>query len=269
MPLADLVGPGVAARPRGAPVNAAAGLHPRDPRADPHRETAEARASSTRPEGRMLREGETFRFPELADALERSAPEGPEPSTAASRGGARRLVIERGRHPRPRRPRRLRGDRARARPRAVPRHRGPHQPAAVLGRDPDRLRLGLLERLGERSGSEQLVAAMERGQRGARRGVRRRALRAASGASATGRASSRRRRCAPSRAGPGPARLDHPHHGRSTATGGCASVTCSNGSGSGVLVPGTGRPRSTTCSARRTSTRSASTRSRRAGGCRR
>ena len=47
-----------------------------------------------------------------------------------------------------------------------------------------------------------------------------------------------------------PARLDHPHH-RRRRQGMCAAVTCSNGAGSGVFVPGTA-VHSTTCSASRT-----------------
>ena len=47
VPLAELVGPGVRARPRGRAGQRRAGLHPRHPRADP-RAAGRARASSTR-----------------------------------------------------------------------------------------------------------------------------------------------------------------------------------------------------------------------------
>ncbi len=67
--------PGVRLAREGAPVTASRPLlessaHPHAP----HR-TREVYA----PEGRLLREGETFRFPELAEALERFAAEGAEP----------------------------------------------------------------------------------------------------------------------------------------------------------------------------------------------
>ena len=56
------------------------------------------------------------------------------------RGGRRRARERAGRDADARRPRGLRGDPARADPRRLPRPRGVHEPAAVGGRDPHRLR---------------------------------------------------------------------------------------------------------------------------------
>ena len=77
MPLADLVGAGVRLAREGAPVNAEqayildilAPIHDRLPG------TRELYA----PGGRPLREGDVFRFAELAEALERFGAEGAEP----------------------------------------------------------------------------------------------------------------------------------------------------------------------------------------------
>ncbi len=70
-----------------------------------------------------------------------SAPTAPSPSTAArSRRPISAWVLERRRHARRRRPGGLRADRAGAGRGQLPRARDAHQPAAVLGRDPDRLR---------------------------------------------------------------------------------------------------------------------------------
>ena len=127
------------AGPRGGAGQRRAGLHPRHPRPDP-RAAARGPASSTRPAGGRCGEGDVFRFPELAEALERFGAEGRGAVLPRrGRGGAQRLRRRARRHPRPRRPRRLRGDRAAADPGAVPRHRGADQPAALLRRDPDRL----------------------------------------------------------------------------------------------------------------------------------
>ena len=78
VPLAELVGPGDPRSPA------------RAPRSTPSRPTSStssrrstsgcrARASCTRRRGGTLREGEVFRFPELAEALERFGAEGAEP----------------------------------------------------------------------------------------------------------------------------------------------------------------------------------------------
>jgi gamma-glutamyltranspeptidase/glutathione hydrolase len=230
-PAADLVGAGVRLARKGAPVNAEQAyileiLWPIHRRLD---ETRQLYA----PEGRPLGEGDVFRFPELAEALERFGAEGAEPfhrgeiATAlsgyvAAHGGtlgatdlAEYEAIERS-------------------PVAVP-FRG----AEVLTNPPPSAggiliaySLGLLERLGETSGPEQLVAAMGaansargkefaeglygEGLEGALLDSERLDLRAGDLLGST------------------------THIAVLDGEGMCASVTCSNGSGSGVLVPGTG-----------------------------
>ena len=93
------------------------------------------------PGGRPLREGDDVPLPGArrgARTLRRRR--GGAVLPRRGRGGAQRLRGRARRHPRPRRPRRLRGDRAARRSRApLPRRRGADQPAALLGRDPDRL----------------------------------------------------------------------------------------------------------------------------------
>ena len=121
MPLAELVAPGGrAARATGVEVNAEQAYLFEILDADPRPTTPEARALYA-PDGPAARARATlFRFPELADALERLGAEGPEPfyrGDVARRGRATGCV-ERGGTLGARRPRRLRADRARARSRA-------------------------------------------------------------------------------------------------------------------------------------------------------
>jgi gamma-glutamyltranspeptidase/glutathione hydrolase len=231
VPLAELVGPGRRLAAEGAPVNAEqayilrilAPIHERLPG------TRELYA----PAGRTLREGELFRFPELAEALERFGAEGAEPfyrgEVAAALSG---FVVEGGG---------TIGGGDLASYEVVERRpiRVPFRGTEVLTNPPPSsggilvaFCLGLLERLGERSGPEQLVAAMG----------------AANDA--------RGEEFAEALYGVGletsfldPSGLDRlagdllgstTHISVLDAGGTCASVTCSNGSGSGVLVPGTG-----------------------------
>jgi gamma-glutamyltranspeptidase / glutathione hydrolase len=204
MPLAELVKPGTRLAREGAPVN------PEQAYILDILEPIHARLPGTRelyaPDGRTLREGEPFRFAELAEALERFGAEGAEPF--------------------------CRGEVAEALSDYVIEHGGTLGQAdftgyAVIEREPIRASfrgtevltnpppssggtliaycLSQLERLGESSGPEQLVAAMS-------------AANAARGdllGSTT-------------------------HISVLDGDGMCANVTCSNGSGSGVLVPGTG-----------------------------
>ncbi|MFP5389226.1 MAG: gamma-glutamyltransferase family protein [Thermoleophilia bacterium] len=204
MPLAELAKPGVRLAREGAPVN------PEQAYILDILEPIHARLPGTRelyaPQGRTLREGELFRFAELADALERFGAEGAEPFCRGEVAEALSAhVLERG---------------------------GTLGPAdfanyEVIGREPIRASfrgtevltnpppssggtliaycLDLLERAGESSGPEQLVAAM-----GAANDARGDLLGSTTHVSV----------------------LD--------GDGMCANVTCSNGSGSGVLVPGTG-----------------------------
>ena len=231
VPLADLVGPGIRLAREGAPVNAEqayildilAPIHERLPG------TRELYA----PGGRPLREGDLFRFGELAEALERFGAEGAEPFCRGELAAALSdFVVANGGTL-------GRGDFAAYE--AIERKpiRMPFRGAEVLTNPPPSsggilvaFSLGLLERLGERSGPEQLVAAMDAANR--RRGVE----------------------FAEALYGEGmeagflePAGLDlvaadllgsTTHISVLDGEGMCASVTCSNGSGSGVLVPGTG-----------------------------
>jgi gamma-glutamyltranspeptidase/glutathione hydrolase len=229
--LADLVGPGIRLAREGAPVNAEQAyildiLAPIHDRLDGTRELYA-------PEGRLLREGDEFRFGELAEALERFGAEGAEPFCRGEVAAALSdFVVANGGTL-------GRGDLAAYE--AIERKpiRAPFRGAEVLTNPPPSsggiliaFSLGLLERLGERSGPEQLVAALAaandlRGEEFAEalyeEGMEAGFLE--------------------------PAGLDRAagdllgsttHISVLDGEGMCASVTCSNGSGSGVLVPGTG-----------------------------
>jgi gamma-glutamyltranspeptidase/glutathione hydrolase len=231
VPLAELVKPGVRLAREGAPVNAEQAyildiLEPIHARLEGTRELYA-------PAGRTLREGDLFRFPELAEALERFGVEGAEPfyrgevATALSD-----YVVE---HGGTLGPADLAGYEAIERLPIRTSFRGTEvltNPPPSSGGILIAYCLGLLERLGESSGPEQLVAAM-----GAANDARGEAF-------------------AEALYGEGleaslldPAALDlaagdllgsTTHISVLDRDGTCASVTCSNGSGSGVLVPGTG-----------------------------
>jgi gamma-glutamyltranspeptidase/glutathione hydrolase len=231
VPLADLVKPGIRLAREGAPVNAEQAyiLDILEP--------IHARLPGTRelyaPAGRTLREGEVFRFAELAGALERFGAEGAQPF--------------------------CRGEVAAALSDYVVRHGGTLGPADLAGyeaieRQPIRTAfrgtevltnpppssggiliaycLGLLERLGERSGPEQIVAAM-----GAANDARGEAFAEALYGEGV-EASLLDARLLDTTAGD--LLGSTTHISAIDRDGMCASVTCSNGSGSGVLVPGTG-----------------------------
>jgi gamma-glutamyltranspeptidase/glutathione hydrolase len=204
MPLAELVVPAVRLAREGAPVNREqayildilAPIHDRLPG------TRELYA----PRGRTLREGETFRFPELAEALERLAAEGVVPFYRGEVAAALSdFVVEHGGTL-------GRGDlaayaaiertpvRARFRGTEVLTNPPPSAGGTLIVYALDRL-----QQLGPVSGPEQLVAAMDAANE----------HRAGLLGSTT-------------------------HISVIDADGMCAAVTCSNGSGSGVLVPGTG-----------------------------
>ena len=90
MPLAELAAPAARLARDGRRGERRAGVLHRDPGADPH-PLPRRRRRSTRPSGQLLREGDIFRFPELADALERLGAEGAEPFYRGdvARGGRR------------------------------------------------------------------------------------------------------------------------------------------------------------------------------------
>ncbi len=205
------------------------------------------------PDGKQLVEGDTFHYPEMADALERFAAKGAEPfyrgevarkvcEWVRERGGTLGMEDMAAYEPIEREPvtASFRGHRVLTNP-------PPSSGGLLIGYS-----LDLLERLSARSGVEEIVAASEAAN--ARRSddfhqglhdpdyVRRFldsdldevAERIQGGEWVGGHGG----------AG-GPA--DPPDHIGSTthlavmdADGNCASVTCSNGTGSGVVVPGTG-----------------------------
>jgi gamma-glutamyltranspeptidase / glutathione hydrolase len=213
--------------------------------------TPEAAALFT-PEGKQLVEGDVFRYPEMADALERFAAEGSEPfyrgETARAvcdwvreRGGTLGMDDMAAYEPVEREP-----VSARFRGHVVLTNPPPSSGGILIGYS-----LGLLERLGDRSGVEELVAASEAAN--AQRSddfheglhdeeyVKRFlatdldavAARIRDGEWVGGHGGA---------GGPG----DSDRLGSTThisvldADGNCASVTCSNGTGSGVVVPETG-----------------------------
>jgi gamma-glutamyltranspeptidase/glutathione hydrolase len=248
MPLTRLAGPGARLGREGVPITPEHAyfhelLHPI------LTATPEA-AALYEPEGRPLREGETFRFPEMSDALDRFAAEGAEPfytgevgqrvcEWVRERGGTLGLddmaayeAIERTPSSA-----RFRGTDVLSNP--------PPSSGGILVA----YALGILERLGDRSGLEQVVAAME-----AANAVRTDefheglhdaeyvakfmqadldavAERILAGDWVGGRSGA---------GGPGERLGSTTHLTAIDSDGMCASVTCSNGTGSGLLVPGTG-----------------------------
>ena len=231
VPMSQLAGPAIRLAREGAPVNAEQAyildiLAP-----------IQSRMAGTRelyaPGGRPLRAGDHFCFPELAEALELFGAEGSEPfyrgdvaaaisGFVAAQGGslgpsdlAAYEAVERA------------PIRATFRGTEVLTNPPPSSGGVLIA-----YCLALLERLGERSGPEQLVAAMGAANR------------------------ARGEEFAEALYGEGiaqalldPTRLDltagdllgsTTHISVLDGEGLCANVTCSNGSGSGVLVPGTG-----------------------------
>jgi gamma-glutamyltranspeptidase/glutathione hydrolase len=231
MPLAALVRSGVKLAREGAAVNAEQ-AYILDILAPIH-----ARLEGTRelyaPDGRTLREGDVFRFAELAEALERFGAEGAEPFCRGEVAAALSdHVIEHGGTL-------GRGDIAAYEPIERQPIRASFRGTEVLTNPPPSSGgiliaycLGLLERLGERSGPEQLVAAM-----GAANAARGEAF--AEALYGTELEAGLLDRAVLDRAA-GDLLGSTTHISALDRNGMCANVTCSNGSGSGVLVPGTG-----------------------------
>jgi gamma-glutamyltranspeptidase/glutathione hydrolase len=231
MPLAALAESGIGLARDGAPVNAEQAyildiLEPIHARLEGTRELYA-------PAGRTLREGEAFRFAELAEALERFGAEGAEPFCRGEVAAALSdYVIENGGTL-------GRGDFAAYEPIEREPIRARFRGTEVLTNPPPSSGgiliaycLALLERLGERSGPEQLVAAM-----GAANAARGEAFAEAlyGGGLATSLLDS-----AALDSAAGDLLGSTTHISVLDREGMCANVTCSNGSGSGVLVPGTG-----------------------------
>ena len=102
--------------------------------------TAESRARY-RVDGRVPREGDVMRDPDLADGIERLAARRRRAVLhRRHRHGGLGLGDRARRHAGARGPGGVRDDPARPRPRPLPRPRGAHQPAAERGRAADRLR---------------------------------------------------------------------------------------------------------------------------------
>jgi gamma-glutamyltranspeptidase / glutathione hydrolase len=214
--------------------------------------TPEAAALFT-PEGRQLVEGDVFRYPEMSDALVRFAAEGSEPfyrgdvasavcEWVRERGGTLGMEDMAAYEPIERRP-----VEARFRGYDVLTNPPPSSGGILIAYS-----LGLLQRLGEHSGVEQLVAATEAAN--ARRsddfheGLHDEAFVADFLATDLD-AVAKRIRAGEWIGGHGGAggpadpsdRLGSTTHiAVIDSDGNCASVTCSNGTGSGVVVPGTG-----------------------------
>jgi gamma-glutamyltranspeptidase/glutathione hydrolase len=211
--------------------------------------TPEAAALFT-PEGKQLVEGDVFHYPEMSDALERFAAEGAEPfyrgdlaqavcGWVRDRGGTLGMDDMAAYEPIDRRP-----VEAGFRGYDVLTNPPPSSGGILLGYS-----LGVLERLGERSGVEQLVAATEAAN--AKRsddfaeGLHDEAYvkdflatdldavaeRILAGEWIGGHGGA---------GGPGDPLGSTTHIAVIDSEGNCASVTCSNGTGSGVVVPGTG-----------------------------
>jgi gamma-glutamyltranspeptidase / glutathione hydrolase len=214
--------------------------------------TPEAAALYT-PEGKRLVEGDVFRYPEMSDALERFAADGAEPfyrgdiaeavcDWVRERGGTLGMDDMAAYEPIEREPvsARFRGYDVLTNP--------PPSSGGIL----IAYSLGVLERLGDRGGVEELVAAMEAAN--SRRtddfhvGLHEPAYVADFLATDLDAVVARIREgeWAGGQSGAGGPSDPTDRLGSTThlavldADGNCASVTCSNGTGSGVVVPGTG-----------------------------
>jgi gamma-glutamyltranspeptidase/glutathione hydrolase len=231
MPLSSLVVPGVELAREGAPINLGQShiLEILGPIHEHMPGTRELYA----PRGKRLGEGDAFHFPELAEALERFAADGAEPfyrGEVAARISD--FVVSHGGILGP-------GDLAAYAAIERPPIVAPFRGTEVLTNPPPSSGgiliaycLGLLERFGAHSGPEQLVLAMEAAND-------RRDLAFAEALYEEGMETGFL----------DPIGLDlaaadllgsTTHISVLDGEGNCASVTCSNGSGSGVLVPGTG-----------------------------
>jgi gamma-glutamyltranspeptidase/glutathione hydrolase len=201
------------------------------------------------PAGRILGEGEVFRFPELADALERYGDEGPEPFYRGEVAGrVSEWVVERGGtlgaddlaayEPRVREP-----VRARYSGRDVLTNPPPSSGGVLIA-----FALGLLDLAGS-SDLASVVGAMEEAQVARteaffhglyEEGFATEFLEPGRLDEAAVRVRSGVRPPEPGHRGRGDRLGSTTHITTVDGQGRCASVTCSNGTGSGVIVPGTG-----------------------------
>jgi gamma-glutamyltranspeptidase/glutathione hydrolase len=204
------------------------------------------------PEGRTLVEGDVFRYPEMSAALERFAAEGSEPfyrgevaqtvcNWVRERGGTLGMDDMAAYEPIERVP-----VHARFRGFDVLTNPPPSSGGILIGYS-----LGLLERLGERSGVEEIVAATEaanaRRSDEFHRGLHDEAYVKAFLETDLDEIAERIKGgdWIGGHGGAGGPGITDPlgsttHIAVMDADGNCASVTCSNGTGSGIVVPGTG-----------------------------
>jgi gamma-glutamyltranspeptidase/glutathione hydrolase len=231
VPVGELAAAGIRLAREGAPVNEEQ-AYILDILAPIH-ERLEGTRELYAPGDRALRKGDVFSFPELAEALERFAAEGAEPfyrgevaralsDCVLDHGGTLSATDLREYEAIERRPIEVpyRGTRVLTNP--------PPSAGGIL----IAFALGLLERLGERSGPEQLVAAM--GAANDERGPAFAEALYGVGLEAELLDGERLDLAAGGLLG------STTHISTLDEAGMCASVTCSNGSGSGLLVPGTG-----------------------------
>jgi gamma-glutamyltranspeptidase/glutathione hydrolase len=242
VPLADLVGAGVRLAREGAPVNAEQ-AYILDILSPIHERLPESRELYA-PGGGPLGEGDLFRFPELAEALERFGADGAEPFYRGEVAAALGAHVRE--HGGTLGPTDLAEYEAIERRPVTASFRGTEvltNPPPSSGGILIAYSLGLLERLGERSGPEQLVAAMDAAN-AARDEAFAEALYGDELHAALLDPAVLDRVAADAGRGPGAPPGDllgsTTHISVLDDEGMCASVTCSNGSGSGVLVPGTG-----------------------------
>jgi gamma-glutamyltranspeptidase/glutathione hydrolase len=246
-PMSELIRPAVGYARDGVEINAEQAyiFNLLDPILTEYEETRELYA----PDGGMLGEGETFRFPELGDALERYADEGPDPfyrgdvaariaEWVCERGGTLSAEDLAAYEPEFRKPveARFAGHRVLTNP--------PPSSGGIL----IALCLELLERVGS-CGVEDVVATMAEANRSRTEAFHaglydpsyaarfldpKRLDEVAEGLRDHAAALAERPRGAPGGSG------STTHITAVDGEGRCASVTCSNGTGSGILVPGTG-----------------------------
>jgi gamma-glutamyltranspeptidase/glutathione hydrolase len=249
MPLAELAREGIRAGREGVEINELQGFLFKI--LDPILTSTPESAALYAPEGTILGEGEIFRYPEMSDALERFAADGAEPfyrgevaervcDWVGERGGTLGTADMEAYEPIEREPIRVRfrGTDVLTNP--------PPSSGGILIADA----LGVLERLGPRSDVESVVAAMQAANN-ARDSEFHEGLHdaayvgrfldpAALDAVAEEIRSGEWVGGAGGAGGPGDALGSTTHISTLDADGMCAAVTCSNGTCSGMLVPGTG-----------------------------
>ena len=165
LPLSELAAPAAALARDGVEVNAQQAYVVRDPRRDRARDARGPRGARAA-RGPCCRRATVVNAASSATRSSGSGARAPSRSTGRHRGGGGRLLRAGRRDAHRRGPRGLRGRRARAGARRLPRARRADQPAAVGGRHADRLcaRAARAQRAAAPPDAERLVAAMEAAQ---------------------------------------------------------------------------------------------------------